>query len=166
MSDLHEGLGAEAHRIEEDCLHSARSHFEVAAVWRRRHYQIGIPTTVLAAMTGGSALTGHPTLAAVLGMLVTALSALSVFLNPSERAHEHHAAGTRFNEIRNQARIFREIDLRSGSEVGPLIGRLKQLATARDSTNKSTPQIPRWAFERGKSSIAAGEARYDVDARE
>ena len=54
--DLRDSLATEAGRIEEDCLYSARGHFEAAASWRRVHYGIGIPATVLAAVAGGSAV--------------------------------------------------------------------------------------------------------------
>jgi hypothetical protein len=158
-----DALAAESRRIEEDCEYSARSHFEAAGRWMRAHYWIGVPVALLAAVTGGSAIADHAELAAVLGLIVTALSAVAVFLNPSDRSTQHHAAGTRFNEVRNLARVFREIDLQVGDDHHAQINRLKELGSKRDELNKASPQISRWAFERGKRSIEKGEAAYSVD---
>ncbi len=161
--ELTAALSTESHRVEEDCLYSGRGHFEAAAFWGRAHYRIGVPAAVLAAVAGGSAVANNVTLAAGVGLLVTALSALAVFLNPSDRSHQHHAAGTRFNEVRNKTRVFREIDLRSGADPAPLVQELRALGAARDELNKASPQIPRWAFERARKSIQAGETLYSVD---
>jgi hypothetical protein len=163
--ELHDALADESKRIEEDCEYSARSHFEAARRWIRAHYWIGIPVAVLAAVTGGSAIANYADVAAALGLIVTALSAVAVFLNPSDRSTQHHAAGTRFNEVRNLARIFREIDLQVGDDDHALANRLKELGSKRDELNKASPQIPRWAFERGRRSIEGGEAAYSVDAK-
>lgn len=158
-------IAAEASRIEEDALYSGRGHFDAAAAWSRAHYRLGIPTSVLAAIAGGSAIADNLTAAAIVGLIVTALSALSTFLNPSDRAHRHHTAGALFNEVRNQARVLRKIDLKTTSHEEPLIERLRALGTERDKLNKTSPQIPRWAFKRARKSIEAGEASYAVDSR-
>ena len=42
----------EAKRIEENCLHTSKSHFVVAHVWTNFHLGTGIPTAVLAAIAG------------------------------------------------------------------------------------------------------------------
>lgn len=164
--DLRAALIDESARVEEDCLFSAKGHFEAAALWGRAHYWIGIPATVLAAVAGGSAVADHTGIAAAVGLVVTALSALAVFLNPSDRAHQHHTAGTRFNEVRNVARILRLIDLRAPSPDDDLVARLKQCGAKRDELNKASPPIPRWAFQRARRSIEAGEATYQVDQPE
>lgn len=162
-ADLALALSNESQRVEEDALYSSRGHFEAAARWSRAHYMIGIPTAILAAIAGGSAVTERVVFAASIGFLVTALSALNVFLNPSDRSHQHHTAGTRFSEVRTKARIFREVDLRGTKDSSALADELKALAALRDELNKASPQIPRWAFGRARKSIAAGETTYEVD---
>lgn len=156
-------LRTEAFRVEEDALYSARAHFEAASQWDHIHYRMGVPTTVLAAVAGGSAIAEYTVIAAVVGICVTVLSALSVFLNPSERSAQHHNAGTRFNEVRNLARVFREIDAQTAVGEASLVDRLKALGAQRDELNKASPQIPRWAFERARRGIEAGEASHAVD---
>jgi hypothetical protein len=161
---LQETLASEASRIEEDALYSARGHFEAARGWSRLHYWLGIPTVVFASVAGASAVAENTTTAAALGILVAVLSALSTFLNPSDRSHQHHVAGTRFNEIRSKARVFREIEMKTpGSDPAVLVDTVKMLGGQRDEVNKASPQIPRWAFGRARKSIDGGEAAYSVD---
>lgn len=164
-SELVDALSAESERIQEDAQYSARAHFEAAALWSRAHYWIGVPAAVLAAIAGASAIADRAEIAGIVGILVTALSALAVFLNPSDRSNQHHSAGARFSEVKNLARVFREIELRTTDDPQRLLDRLKALGAQRDELNKASPQIPRWAFNRGRKSIEAGEADYAVDKR-
>src|SRR5438477_7931952 len=109
--DLTAAMAAESSRIEEDALYSARGHFEAARRWRKAHFMLGIPTSLLAALAGASAFRSYELLAGVLAVIVAALSAVTTFLNPNARADRHHTAGSRFNTIRNEARLFREVEL-------------------------------------------------------
>lgn len=47
---LVDALAAEASRIEEDTLFTARGHFEAASSWSRIHFVIGLPTTLLSGL--------------------------------------------------------------------------------------------------------------------
>lgn len=159
---LHEKILAEAKRIEEDALYSSRGHFEAARQWSGVHLWIGVPTTVLAAVASVSAFNDHRLLAGITAGLVAAFSAVSTFLNPSERVHSHHTAGTQYSALRNQARTFHEIAIRT-MESDEAAERVRELGAQRDDLNSNSPAIPRRAFERARKNIEAGEAAYDVD---
>lgn len=105
----------------------------------------------------------HGTLAGILATVVAALTAVVTFLNPQERANGHHVAGVKFNAVRNQARLFREVDLEEKVVPPDVSDRLRKLAESRDQLNLSSPQIPR-AFEKARRGIEAGEASYAVDS--
>ena len=47
-------LRCEAERIEEDATYSSKSHFNAEDTWVRRHYWLGIPSTILAAVAGAT----------------------------------------------------------------------------------------------------------------
>lgn len=166
MSTLVEQIVREAQRVEEDSLYSAKGHFVAARGWRSFHFIIGVPTAILAAVAGASALSQMSNggiVAGVLAIIVTALTAVSTFLNPNEKAAAHLNAGNRYNSLRNRARIFREIEVSSGEPEGALLKRLNEMAAQRDELNQNSPPIPRWAFRGARSSIAKGEATYQVD---
>jgi hypothetical protein len=166
MTDpLRERLSAELSRIEEDALYSSKNHFEAAAFWSRTHIRLGVPTALLAAIGGFSALKDYGLAAGVIGGLVAALTAVSTFLDPSAKSNAHHLAGNRFSAVKNQARILREIDLANGGATQELIGAVKELGKRRDELNEASPQAPRWAFVRARKAIEAGEAEYKVDVK-
>lgn len=163
MDELRGNMKLEAKRIEEDCLYSAKGHFEAASYWKRIHYWIGIPATVLAAITGLALVTDRPGSGAILAVIVAILSGLSTFLNPSEKATAHHSSGTSFNTLKNQVRVFREIDLRTQATSEDLSFRLKSISEARNHLNSVSLQIPRGAFVRARRGIESGEAQYQAD---
>jgi hypothetical protein len=165
MDDLTGNCAREAQRIEEDTLHSAKGHFAVAALWTKMHFWIGIPTTVFAAWAGVSMLKNDPMLGGGLAIGVATLSALSTFLNPSGRANGHLNAGNHYIGLRNQARVFREIELLASDDRKEQTARLLQLGARRDELNVASPQIPAWAYKRAKAGIGAGESQYVVDGK-
>jgi hypothetical protein len=158
-----EALIAEAERIEEDTLYSCKSHFEAARRWDQWHLWIGIPTALLAAFAGVSALSDYPLVSAIIAFLVAASSGVFTFLNPKERAALHLKAGNAYKTLNNEARIFRQIDCLQGHSPEELSTRLKKLDATRNALNAESPQPPRFAFVRGRKGIEAGEAEYKVD---
>ena len=164
MNDqLRDAVKKETQRIIEDTLFSAKRHFESARIWSLMHFGLGLPTAVLAAIASASAFKENTSLAGFLAIAVTALTALMTFLNPNKRANAHHMAGNKYNALRNQARIFCEIDLTAGDQQNDISKKIKELAKERDDLNQSSPQTFKWAYKRAKAAIEAGEADYAAD---
>jgi hypothetical protein len=152
-------------RIEEDTLHSAKGHFEAGEEWRKWNLRLGLPAAVLAALAGVSALSTfdrHNVVAGVLALIVAAMTGAATFLNPSDRATQHHSFGTAYSAVRNDTRIAANIESASLSEA-ELTERVKELSKTRNELNANAPQIPRYAYDRAKKGIVAGEARHAVD---
>lgn len=163
--DLVTAMRLESERLEEDSLFSARGHFEAARTWGHVHLWVGIPTALLAALAGVTAFNNHSTVAGVSAMIVAGLSAVSTFLNPSEKAQLHHVAGTAFTTVRSQARLFRTVRLLSAADRDVLEKELEALVARKNELNEQSPIIPRPAFLRARKGIEAGEAAYAVDSR-
>jgi hypothetical protein len=164
QTELAQALIVESHRIEEDALYSSKGHFEAARSWQNRNLWIGIPTTAGAALAAGTAIADYALAAGVISAITAVGSALLTWLGPSEKAAAHLAAGNAFNALRNQVRIFREIDSLDPELESRLAPSLRELATKRDELNQASPQIPRAAFERARKGIEAGEAEYKIDS--
>ena len=169
MTDnIKENMIKEARRIEEDSLYSAKGHFVAANFWTNFHLWIGVPTAILAAIAGASALSqfdNHNIIAGILAIVVTALTAVTTFLNPNEKANSHRNAGNKYNSLRNKARVFFEIDCCGGSSYEELIKQLKELVKQRDGLNQNSPQIPIRAYKKARKGIEEGEADYKVDEK-
>ena len=168
MKDIKEKLIDEAKRIVEDSLYSAKGHFAAAGRWTNCHLWMGIPTAFLAAIASASALSqfdNHNIVAAFLAIIVTALTAVMTFLNPSEKAYSHRNAGNRYLSLRNTARIFFEIDCTQEKSDEELTKQLKELSKLLNELNQNSPLIPPWAYEKAKKDIEKGATDYEIDKK-
>ena len=80
-----------------------------------------------------------------------------------ETSRNFPLAGNKYNALRNQTRIFCEIDLATGDKNTDISKMIKELAKKRDDLNQDSPQTFKWAYKRAKAAIEAGEADYAVD---
>lgn len=156
-------LRREAKRIEEDATYSSKSHFNAAQVWERRHYWLGIPATASAAIAGAALFKSHAEVGSALALLASLLTGLMTFLKPNERAAMHRVAAGQFLALRNDARIFREVELMQVERLGKLPERLKVLSATRNELNQKSPSVPRSAFISARKGIEEGEATHKVD---
>ena len=163
MTDMKSACVHEACRIEEDVLLSGKAHFVAAHRWGYLHLWIGVPTTVIAAIAGVTALNNYPIAGGVLAIAVAALSALSTFLNPSGRQNAHLLAGNQYLALRNDARIFRTVEAAASMPESELKVLLQKLAERRNDLNTASPQISTWAFKTAREGIESGEAEYAID---
>lgn len=156
----------ELHRIEEDAVFSAKGHFEASAFWHKMFYWLGIPSAILSAIAGVSALSKfeyHSEIAGVLAIIVAILSSVNVFLNPQQKLTAHHRAGTDYKALQNDARILRSVTLDGSANPE---GQLLILNERRSELNKKSPGISRRFFITARQGIEGGESTYRVDASE
>jgi hypothetical protein len=163
VSRTKEEVVKEAKRIEEDALFSSKGHFAASQVWSNFHLILGIPAAVLAAVAGATAVADQTTVAAVISIVVAALTGVSTFVNPNERSGHHLQAGNDYDALRNRCRIFATIDCWGSEPDEVLTVNLKQLSEQKDKLNHSCPQIPWWAYRIAKRGIEAGEAVHTID---
>jgi hypothetical protein len=155
------GVLRETMRLEEDCTYTSKSHFEAERIWTFRHHLIGVPSAVLAGIAGVAAFNGAaPVFAGTLAVVAGALSALATFLNPSAKAADHHAVGSQYLTVRNQARFLRETSAEDGTALRT---KLAALADRRNELNESAPPLPRKAFMSARKGIGEGESHYDLN---
>lgn len=163
MTDtVFENIRKECLRIEEDVLHSGKSHCNAAAIWSLVHYLIGIPMTIFAAWAGIDAFSENPQFSGYLSLITATLAALQTFMSPSEKSSKHKSAGTDYFRLKNQTRIFREIEL-DESDKTEAIKAIRVLAQNRDDLNSISPSIPYLAFWVARKGIDRGNAVYNAD---
>jgi len=155
----------EAKRIEEDSIYSAKGHFYAGQCWVNMNLWLGGISAVLSAIAGASALSQfdyHNIVAGGLSIIVAGLTAVITFVNPSERSVVHQKIGNEYNALRNDTRIFYDIEVNNMDEKRA-IEDLKKLNDKRNKLNLESHQIPKWAFEKARKGIEEGEAKYKVD---
>jgi len=157
-----ESIVKEAKRIEEDAIFSSKAHYEASRQWSNVYLWLGVPTAIIAGVSGVSAFEEYKVVAGVTAILAAGLVSISTFLNPSEKAQAHYTAGQKFTALKNRTRIFREIEVLENKE-NSLSKNLLALSSQRDSINEVSPQIPRKAFEKARKGIEEGESEYSID---
>jgi hypothetical protein len=156
-------ITTELQRMEEDCTVSGKSHFNAAGRWTRWNYIIGIPSVGLSAAAGAAFFKDYAVVAGLMSSMVTVLTALMTFLKPSERSSDHKSSGDQYLSLRNDARVFREIELAQIIEDSAAISGMSGLTTRRNELNQASPQFSRGDFNAARKGIADGEALHVVD---
>lgn len=167
MDSNHELVAAlckEACRVEEDANYTGKSHLNAAIIWNRRHYWLGVPATLAGALAGAAIVKDFQITAGLLSLSSTILTGLVTFLKPYEWAAQHKAMGDQFISLRNDARVFREIEVLESKDMATLSESLKTLLARRNDLNKGGPAFPRKAFEQARKGIEEGESAHLVDA--
>lgn len=166
MTDtVFDNITTECKRIEEDVEHSFKRHYNAAGIWSWVHYLIGIPMTVCAAWAGIDAFSETPQWSGYLALATAALGALQTFMNASSKSSDHKSSGDEYLALRNETRIFREIEL-GDLDKETAIQRIRELSESRDNLNGISPSTPGIAFWLAKRGIDKGQTEYRADKKE
>lgn len=172
LTPLRFELRDEAERLHEDSLYSEKNNFEAGQWWSQFNDKAGAPGEILTTILAGGAginvlLDGQPLLTAGLAIASAVISALRTFFKPAEKAEAYTLKGSRYNAIRNEARIFRNVDVASGLSDDELRQKLDDLRKRYNDLNQMEPLVmPRRHFEAARRNIEAGEPAYAIDRRQ
>jgi hypothetical protein len=131
----------EAEEIERDCRIAVQCHGAAATKWGRVYYLLGLPTTMLAALAGITALNDQPALAAFLAIGATISAAVNTFLNAGQTTTAHAKKRSEYEQLKNEIRHFRTITLETNRPVRELIRELTRYSARRDVINLEAPQV-------------------------
>jgi hypothetical protein len=105
-----------------------------------------------------------PMIASGIAFAVAAGTALVTFLSPQQRHKLHADCGNAYNTLRNEVRIFRQIECTPDHPIEELVIRLKEFDTRRNDLNSSSPIIPERAFKKARRGIEEGQKWHQVDS--
>ncbi len=163
IPESHRTIAAEADRIHESALWSSQGQFEQAKFWRLVNLLFGVPAAVLAAISGGTSLSGHlGAWAGVLALLAAACSAVMTTVNASRRMTHAQASANAYLELQTAARQFLTIDLASMTYEDASES-LRNLTNTRDELNKTADPPGRLAYKRSIKNITGGGQTYEAD---
>ena len=167
--ELRRELWREANRVFIDAEYTGRQHMLVGQDWRIKATWIGLPVSLLTAAAsagaGVSALLHWGTaLTVLLGFAGAIAGAVQLFFKPMEQADAHSAKGNACIALRNEARRFMNVELRSGASLDALTDRAKALGSRYDQLRSQEPlQLPPEVYAKVKQHIADGRYEYETD---
>jgi hypothetical protein len=136
----------------------AKGYSYTAIAWGKVNLSIGVPNTIIAAIAGASALSNFSNsniVAGILSIIVSVLSGLLTFLNPSDRAKSHMQAFTEFQRLCQRLNMMK-IDL--ANEDGGVISdelrrKIEDMFEKLHDLRSVSPMIPVWAYKVAKSEV-------------
>ncbi|MGM4884778.1 SLATT domain-containing protein [Rhizobium sp. 62_C5_N11_2] len=150
-------------RLEEDCSHSGKAHFNASSRWNKLNYWFGIPSVIISAVIGTAFFKDYALPAGIGSAAVTVLTALVTFLKPAEKATEHKNSGDQYLALKNDARVFRELTLQQATDEGAVMESLVGLTTRRNELNQASSMFSDNDFQKARAGVNAGEALHAVD---
>jgi hypothetical protein len=156
----------ELERLEESAMYSAQIQFEASKQWRGLNLGLGVPASVLAAVSGATALaaTTGRIIAGVLALASAGFGAILTTVNAAHRMNQAAAAANAYLEIQTAARQARLIDLPHQS-IEEARATLAELTARRDEQNKTVEPPNRRGYRKGSKNISSGGQTYEVDAK-
>lgn len=155
----------EAKRIEEETLITSKAHYNDAAAGRRWAVGLGVSAAVLAASAAGLSqfsFNYQPVAVLIVSLISAVITGFLTIHNPGGEAARHHAAGVRFQEIKDEAR---RIAYRASlSPISETRAQINHLSTRKTVLNDSFPPASHRGYLKAKEGIAQGEADYIVDS--
>lgn len=162
--DWRVAIADELRRLEESAMYSAQMQFETAKHWRSVHLMMGVPTSLLAAVAGTTALvesTGRIA-AGILALVSAGLSAIMTTVNASQRMTHATTCANAYLEVQTAARQTRTVDLPQ-LPAGEARAVLAELTARRDEQNRAADPPSRRAYRRAQANIGRGGQTYAVD---
>jgi hypothetical protein len=127
----------------------AREHALVADRWTLAHRSFSVVAAILAAVAGGSLLTGPGPgtvkVAAVLVLLAAVVSATDAALGATTTITDHEKAADRFAALASHIARFHRVELLDGSVEAEQSARYERIMEERDSASSASPLTPTWA---------------------
>lgn len=166
MSDFNKSILNELDRIQEDAEFSFKGHYNAGDSWETVNFWIGLSTAFITAIASGLAYNDFPFSAGLVSMIATATVTTMTFLNPADRAQKHKTAASYYQILRNQARVFKDIEMPNLNDQDAIKNRFLEFVKTRDQLNSLSLIIPRWAYEKAKKDIEEGRATYRIDKKD
>ncbi len=158
-----------AKKLIVSATYAGQGHLEESTRWAWWDAWLGVPatlgTTLLAAGASVSALlNAQPFVTASIALLATACSTVRVFFKTEVLTQSHGLKGNQYLSLRNEARLFKDLDLLSTITIDELQARIKDLWQRYNALNELPPlRYSRNSYEVAKRNIAAGEQDYEND---
>lgn len=164
MTQTSEHLLAECKKIEENCLYTGQTHFEIASQKARRAsgWLVLLPS-LISAGSGLAVAIGAPGWVGAFAAFAGIVSGVATFLGVGKEANAHETAGKLLTQLRDEARALRET---FSLEWSPdqFATEVRALGTRYRAFVASLPLTEDAAFEKVRAKIRSGVFQFDSAA--
>ena len=164
--DKIENIKKENKRIEEDCIYSAKGHFESAKFWRHLYYWLMIFSILSLCLSFTLTLPDSQLCTVICSLISSFITVILIFLNPQEKYLSHQNSGNKFLSLRNQIRIFNDIEIKNSNYIDEYAKRLIEFSKERNALNNNSLPIAETGYKNAKKQIEEETHIYEVDKDE
>jgi hypothetical protein len=165
-SEAIEAVRTELKTLMERSTVLALAHKYTARRWSSLYLWLGIPSAVLAGVSGVSALSSFDNskiITGILSILVASLTALNTFLDPSKRASNHLIASNKYDQIKDKARssflvvtdptgkVIDLVDKKTSPQI--LAQKFEDISIELQKLNSESPMLPKWAIREARNTL-------------
>ncbi|MGK3985111.1 SLATT domain-containing protein [Sorangium sp. So ce136] len=164
MPSNSEALLAECKRIEENCLYTGQTHFEMASQKAKQAsgWLVLLPSLVSAG-SGLAVAIGAPSWIGAFAAVSGVVSGVATFLGVGKEASAHETAGKLLTQLRDEARALREAHWHELS-AEQLAREIRAFGQRYQAYVASLPLTDNAAFEKVRKRVKSGRFQFDCDA--
>jgi hypothetical protein len=164
MVKTSEHLQAACRRVEQDCLYTAQTHFEMASqkAKRAKGWLVLLPSFV-SSISGLAVALGAPGWIGAFAAVSGVVTGVATFLGIDKDANAHELAGKLLTQLRHEARALCDTyspDL----PVDQFASQVLALQNRYGAFVASLPLTSDKAFERVRAKIKSGTFQYDSES--
>ena len=161
--DKIKNIEKEIKRIEEDCIYSAKGHFESAKFWRKWYYGLMASSILSLCLSFTLVLPDNKLYTVIIGLISSFITVILIFLNPQEKYLSHQSSGNKFLSLRNQIRVFNDIEIKNSNYIDEYTKRLIEFSKERNSLNENSLPIAETGYKNVKKHIEEETHIYEID---
>jgi hypothetical protein len=152
MDEIREHIKLAANEAAQECTELAEQNDLASTLYDRWNLILGIPATVLAAITSVSALSNivpyffpswnKDIVTGLLAIVVAVLTALITYLTPNEKSNSYNSASANFNALKTKIKFLEEIDVDSDESTNEVKKKLEDFINQLSELRRNSPRIP------------------------
>jgi hypothetical protein len=164
MTNNSDHLLAACRRLEENCLYTSQTHFEMASqkATRAKGWMVLLPSAI-SSVSGLIVALGAPGWVGAFAAIAGVVSGVATFLGVDKDATAHEMAGKLLTQLRHEARALSDT-YSPDMPVDRFAADLRALENRYGAFVASLPLTDDKAFEKVRGKIKSGTFQYDSEA--
>lgn len=170
MNNLREIIKTESTKLSEDLEYIYKAYFSMAERQKALNLWLGVSSIILSAIAGSLAFSrlvpNFEVFAGISGFTAATLTALLIFLKPTENSERYLRLGKEYFALREDTRRFCDIELYTDQSEHELKSLLDTLIAKKKELDLTSPLLPIRAYGKVKKRIEMGKRKQVREVKE